>query len=325
MITSSTRPSQLQRQSQWGLDNKRRIEHMIQNLTYCCRTNTLTGYCYQSGTQYAHAYCKQLKCRTCVGRLYRTLRDNLTQACSTHGIRYFITLTLPATVPPIRQARTLRQHLRGLLHEARRTFKSPPKLAYAWVLGGNAQRLHLHLLINQDLRRARRYGKSTRWLKQTWHHLSGADQARVQQVKPGTEERVVIYMLKNLLETLRGCPQLYGRRFGYSRGLRLNSRPKRDGTRKWTRLAVPTAQISRQFGLEQNPSINSSLDVQDAPASREPGRAESPLSLDAIGGGAPAGGRGGSGASLRGLSVPPSLTVPVSISRLQASITRGWS
>ena len=323
-IKTTTSKGGLQQQSQWGLDKKRVIEQMIQNLPYCCRTNTRTGFCYQSGTRYAHAYCKQLKCRTCAGRLYRKLRDNLTQACCTHGIRYFVTLTLPATVPPIRQACTLRRHLRALLHEARRTFTAPPSLAYAWVLGGNAKRLHLHLLINQDLRRALRYGRSTRWLKNTWHHLSGADQIRVQLVKPGTEERIVTYMLKNFFETLQGCPQLNGRRFGYSRGLSLNPRPKRDGTGpKWTRLSVPTAQISRQFGLEQNPITNGTVDVQDALASSEPGRAEPPLSgsvrQDTT---APAGGRGGSGTSLRGVAVPPALPVMVSsTSRLQASIT----
>lgn len=322
-LKNTTSKGGLQQQTQWGLDNKRRIEQMIQNLPYCCRTNTRTGFCYQSGTQYAHCFCKKLTCRTCAGRLYTMLNRNLLDASRTHSLAYFVTLTLPTTVPPIRQARTLRRHLRALLHEARRTFIVPPKLMYAWVLGGNAKRLHLHLLINRDLRRAQRYGRSTRWLKNTWHHLAGADQIRVQQVKAGTEDRVVTYMLKNFLETLQGCPQLNGRRFGYSRGLGLNSRPKKGNSQKWTRVAVPTAQIAIRYGLETNPITNGTVDVQDAPASFEPGRAEPPLDRSVLQDTTvPAGGRGGAGTSLKGVAVPPaSAMVGSTPSRLQASLT----
>lgn len=306
--TPSAKPGTLQQQVDRWFNNKS-IEQLIQQLPYCCRTNTLTGFCYCSGNQYAHAFCKKLTCRTCAHRLLGTLKPGILAAARTHGMAYFVTLTLPASTPPISQSRTLRRALRRLLLEARRSFPGARKLVYCWALGGNSRYLHLHLLLNRDLRRGTRYGRPIAWLKQTWHSLTGAHQTRCSKIVPGTEARVVDYLLLNFFQTIQGCPQLQGRRYGYSRGLALTARPRNpQGTRRWIRLKQPTAQIARQSGVDANPVTNSFLDLTDAIASSQPGRAEPPLERsvprDTT---VPAGGRGGSGAP----SVPSAVSVGV--------------
>lgn len=275
------------------------IEQLIHRAPHDCRWRTTSGYSFSkptpTGTRYVHASCNQLRCRSCASQFYHDVHPRLCQAFHDHSLQFLVSLTLPGDVPPESQESILKDGLRRLLLYARRTFSG--SLHYAWVIGAhNGGALHIHMVVNLDIRRASQRGRRQEWLRRTWHHLTGAFQVSCKPITPGSEAQVVQYLLENLFEAaLHRCVK--GRRYGSSRSIRLRS-PRRsqdpDGT--WTRHRHPTAFYARLYNTDSQPILNAVVDVNDALASSTPRPGSPPLHRAAAGGASvPAGGRAGVG------------------------------
>jgi hypothetical protein len=300
--------------AQQGLDNVNTLEQIIQRLPFNCRFNTRIGASFRTtnpdgSTTVIHASCHQLRCSTCARVRYHQLTDVLRQACRDHGLGFYGVLTLPGGVAVTAQEERLKAALSRLLQEARRTF-GPAKLVYFWALGvGANQNLHFNLLLNTDIRRASRHGRRVAWLKSTWQRLTGAQQLSFAPITAGTHDRVVRYLLIDLLRTVVARPAL-GRRYGGSRCIKPSppdvATPEDDNSRIWIRVRVPSATFGRISGQDINPVTNGEYllppDFQDALASSTPRLGEPALRRCTAAGGvtAPAAGLAGVG-----VPVPP--------------------
>ncbi len=270
-----------------GLDRES-IGHIIQQLPYDCLHNTRTGFHLETrtptGTRYSHAYCHTLQCRTCVRIRYQTMLQALLQACCVHHLTYFVTLTLRSSTSA---AALLSRYASRFLSEARRTFDG---LQYCWMVGvGRRGNPHLHLLVNRDIRRAPHYGTDREWLRRTWCHLTGAHQTKLEAITPGTEHRVINYMLLDMFRSvLSGLP--IGRRYSSSRLIKLNPKPVRNpDAPRYERRRGATGALLRQMGLDTDPFQNQTFEV-DAQSTSQRG-VEPPLCNGCAASGAPAGGR----------------------------------
>ncbi|HQL08363.1 MAG TPA: hypothetical protein PLE35_02100 [Lentisphaeria bacterium] len=265
-----------------GLDSLKTIDQIAQHLPFDCVFNTAKGFCYSATdaagqTAYRHCRCRQLTCRSCAKQRYRELFRALDSACADKCLVYYMVLTLPGTVPLSHRERVLKKALARLLQEARRAFKGR-RLSYVWALGvGGGLNLHLNVILNLDLSKARRYGKQVQWLKQTWHRLTGARQLRLQPIAEGTACNVVRYLLTDMFRTVLAFPKL-PRRLGSSRDIALKSEEheNRDGL-KWVRLHNPSAYYAKVFGVDPDPKVNIGFFVNDAAASSGDAPAEAAL------------------------------------------------
>jgi hypothetical protein len=307
-----------------GLDSLNTIEQIIQHLPYNCLLNTRTGFSFRTTsaegtTTHIHAPCGKLTCRYCAHRFYHQAHPALCQAFHDLGLQFHVTLTLPGTVTADQQEPILKQAIQRLVQDVRRSFKTT--LHFFWVIGTHASgSLHAHMLLNIDIRRGSRYGRRTAWLKDTWYRLTGGYQVKSKEIVPGTEERVVQYLLLNLFQTVVR-ERVAGRRYGSSRSIRLRRREKRsaDSAVKYVRQRQPTGMIARNRGLDPYPVMNGKYVVagknndEVGTTSFEPGRAEAPLrrSTDAVGTTVPAGAGGGAGEPFKDvLEAVPSGTNP---------------
>jgi hypothetical protein len=268
----------------WGLrlDSLKTIDQIAQHLPFDCVFNTAKGFCYSATdaagqTAYRHCRCRQLTCRSCAKQRYRELFRALDSACADKCLVYYMVLTLPGTVPLSHRERVLKKALARLLQEARRAFKGR-RLSYVWALGvGGGLNLHANVLLNLDLRRAKRYRKQVQWLKLTWHRLTGASQSNLQVIRDGTADNVVRYLLTDMFRTVLAFPKL-PRRLGSSRDIALKSEEheNRDGL-KWVRLHNPSAYYAKVFGVDPDPKVNIGFFVNDAAASSGDAPAEGGL------------------------------------------------
>jgi len=301
-VITNRNPEQAQ-----GLDKRRTIDQIIQHLPHNCRLRTTSGFSFSTptptGTLYVHAPCNQLTCRCCAHVFYHQVHPALCQAFHDHALRFLVSLTLPGNTPINRQEIILKKSLQRLLQYAKRTF--PDRLHYAWVIGTQSNgRIHAHMVVNTDLRRASHYGHRTGWLKSTWHHLTGSHQVKVAEITLGTEPNVVQYLLQNIFETVL-AEYVRSRKYGSSRSIKFRpARPEPTGT--WERHRQPTAHYARLHGIDKNPIMNGNVIVNDAGASSTPSRAEAPLDRSAAAGGAtgPAGAAGGVGVPVPLLQAP---------------------
>lgn len=177
-------------------------------------------------------------------------------------LAFLVTLTVPPADNP---ELSLKRALARLLQEARRVFPKP--LHYAWVIGSGSN-LHIHMLVNHDLRRAVRYGKSVAWLKPVWFRLTGGHQVTVKPITPGTERNVIHYLRRNLFASvLMGV--VTQRRWGCSRSMKM--RPvKAKSDLKWKRLSMPTALIAKLEGVDANPVMNSVVTIPKEGVTKSP-------------------------------------------------------
>jgi hypothetical protein len=284
-----------------SLDTLNTIGEVLQHLPTDCYFNTRTGTCYNAQdehgvTAYHHAYCKKLTCRTCAKNRKRLLWDSLCAQPFTH----YLVLTLPGTVQPGDAEPRLKQALLRFLQQANRVLK-PRKLRYYWSLGvGAGGRLHANLLLDTDFGSVKRYRKPRpRWVRDTWHRLTGAQQISLQRIQPGTLGNVVNYLLKDFFMTVLKCPGIK-RREGSSRSVRLKQEKKTSGDGyKWVRLHRPTAYYARELGIHPDMPANGNfiVDPNAAPAAQSPTRGEPSLESRAAAGGhaLPADGRAGVG------------------------------
>ncbi len=264
-----------------GLDSLKTIDQIVQHLPHDCVFNTSSGFCFSATdaagqTAYHHCRCRQLTCRSCAKQRYRELFRALDNACADRGLVYYMVLTLPGTVPLSHRERVLKKALARLLQEARRAFKV--RLSYVWALGvGGGLNLHANVLLNLDLRHAKRYRKQVQWLKLTWHRLTGASQSNLQVIRDGTADNVVRYLLTDMFRTVLAFPKLL-RRLSSSRDIALKSEEheNRDGL-KWVRLHNPSAYYAKVFGVDPDPKVNIGFFVNDATASSGDAPAEAAL------------------------------------------------
>lgn len=247
------------------------IEQYEQHCLYDCRLNVKTGFSFThtdtAGVRtFVPAPCNQLKCRSCATWFWKQFMSALHEAALKLKLSFLITLTVPPTANP---ERNLKRALARLLQEARRVFPKP--LSYAWVIGsGSNNSLHIHLLVNRDLKTATRYHKSVAWLKPTWFRLTGGQQVTVKPITPGTERNVVGYLRANLFQTvLRGT--VSHRRWGCSRSIKLRQVNAKSEL-KWKRVNMPTALIARLEGVDANPVMNSVLQIPKEGVTKSPGK-----------------------------------------------------
>lgn len=237
----------LYRQNDWALDISS-IEQMCKRLPRDCWANAATGASLK-GTHpdgkvtYVHAYCKTLTCRTCAGRVCSTLIDQLVGAISAHQLTHCVTLTLPGDVAPDNQDLKLKKSLRKLMRAAKRAFGD---ISYVWVLGCHRNGpLHLHMLINRDLRKGMDNGKLINWLKIKWHNLTGAHQVRSFSFPLTDASKLARYMVvKNLLDGILTRPELKRRR-GCTRNIKWGSQSEFErNDLEWEFLRKPTSLIA---------------------------------------------------------------------------------
>lgn len=285
------------------LDNNS-IEQLTQHLPFDCRSQVHTGFSFSTplpdgSTTYVHAFCKRRHCRTCAKRLYFSLHRSICAAIPVHTLSHFLTLTFTGRVTREKFSRSLNRFFR----EARRTF---PTLTYLWIAGTTRRRhLHVHVLVNVDLRHASRYGQRTKWLRPVWHRITGATQVTTKPITSGTEANIAQYLLVNLFQLLASNTSI-SRRYGSSRCIRLNppvpTNPEASSV-TWKHERVPTAYLERLCGKDPNPTVNptsvtvppekaASIDERSESITRVPPRA--PLIPEAAGEGDPAGERRGS-------------------------------
>lgn len=203
--------------------------------------------CYSRKECAALAYCKKLTCRTCAGKLCSTLKDSLLAAIAEHQLLYFVTLTLPGDVKPGQQERKLKKSFSKLKRAANRAFGD---ISYVWVVSCHRNgSLHLHMLTNTDLRRGSENGKQIEWLKQKWHRLTGAHQARCASFPIRDANNLAAYMVKNLITGVLTRPEIIRRR-GCSRCVNWRAQIEReeDGT-EWSFLRKPTALVVSKSGV----------------------------------------------------------------------------
>ncbi|NLG00067.1 MAG: hypothetical protein GX565_07940 [Lentisphaerae bacterium] len=256
-----------------GLDSLKTIDQIVQHLPFDCVFNTAKGFCFSATDAvgqiaYCHCRCRQLTCRSCAKQRYRELFRLIDNACADKGLGYYLVLTLPGTIPASEREQVLKQALSRLLQDARRVFKGR-RLSYVWALGvGSGLNLHLNVILNLDLSKARRYGKQVQWLKQTWHRLTGARQLRLQPIAEGTACNVVRYLLTDMFRTVLAFPDAK-RRLGCSRdiGLKPAALDCADDGLKWVRHNNPSAYYAKAFGVDPSPVTNGSFVVNDAAAS----------------------------------------------------------
>ncbi len=160
--------------------------------------------------------CLTLACRRCAENIILpALRSSIEKAIDEHGLDQHLTLTMRRRGPadPVRRSKELARAWSRLTRAYAKKFGHA--MPYIWVKEMKSDWPHRHVVTT---------GCRKRWLKDTWHALTGAHQV---QVIPITDAaRTAAYLTKSIHDNARCYGSATGRWRGSSKGIRIPCRPK---------------------------------------------------------------------------------------------------
>jgi hypothetical protein len=178
------------------------------------------------------APCRRWSCPACGPENRIRLCKELIRAVEAHHLPFWITVTLvrdPLTTTQ-GQAKRLTKEWKALCDLFRKRFHRP--LRYIWLKEIQANKPHLHLFADSINRR---------WLRDTWHDLTGAFKVKVKPLATHYDvaDRVD-YSTKHICKNATVYRTSCGRWRGASKGISLRVRPRRKpGPSEWQRVKRP--------------------------------------------------------------------------------------